>query len=205
MESRSKIVPDEHSQRQSSLRRLRRSASREPWSVAVSGARVTMDRNSSIAYDAREHRFVNTNSASDQAARCSPVAANGDRRPSAPPNRCVRVTGRRSLRMRARLLHPATRARTSMPASRTMGLRLRRRASTGGLGRSGGSSGGSVFQPRRVHRHRQASTAAPRCARRLALPESSGGTLRTRRPPLTDMSDLWAKFPISRGAGPQDS
>jgi len=136
---------------------------------------VTMDRNSSIAYDAREHRFVNTNSAPSQAlANSAAHTQNGavaaDRAigkssiavaPSGSQN--MRVTGGAAVPNARASAAPAP-ARTSIPASRaTMPPPAARSTAMGGA-RTGSAGGGSVSQGSSRASSAPASTAAPRAS-----------------------------------------
>jgi hypothetical protein len=135
---------------------------------------VTMDRNSSIAYDAHEHRFVNTNAASRQAAAANsaPRLANGGA-PAAQTN-SMRVTG--GTPPNARTSVTPGPARNSVPASRTMAAPPSPRST--GMGRTGSSGGGSVFQPSSSSRSSSAPAStggAPRASSAGSSGSNSGG------------------------------
>jgi len=147
---------------------------------------VTMDRNSSIAYDAREHRFVNTNSAPSQAlANSAAHTQNGavaaDRAigkssiavaPSGSQN--MRVTGGAAVPNARASAAPAP-ARTSIPASRATMPPPAARSTTMGGTRTGSAGGGSVSQGSSRASSAPASTAAPRASAPSSSGSSSGG------------------------------
>jgi len=128
---------------------------------------VNLDHNSSIAYDAREHRFVNTNSTSAAHGQ-NDVAANGGTNAKTgvaveqPGPRTMRVTGGVPESTRA----SAPPARTSIP-SRAMAPPPSPRSVASGRGAYSGGGGGSTFQP--SHASSGASAGA-------APHASSGGT-----------------------------
>jgi hypothetical protein len=131
---------------------------------------VTLDRNSSIAYDAREHRFVNTNSTVTRTQEG--VVANETRGKTGPS--AVRVTGdaavpgaRASATTGARTSVPATRAMVPPPAPRS--------AESGRSGWSGGGFGPSS----RSASSSAASTSAPHAA---SAASSSAGSSSGARP-----------------------
>jgi hypothetical protein len=140
----------------------------------LGGRVVTMDRNSAIAYDAREHRFVNTNSGSNQAAAANsaqPATGKSAGGVVPPSNNSVRVSGGTPPNARSSTA-PAS-ARNSLPASRTMASPPAPRST--GVGRTG-SGGGSVYQPSSSSRSSApASTAAPRASSGGSSNASSGG------------------------------
>jgi hypothetical protein len=135
---------------------------------------VALDRNSSIAYDAREHRFVNTNSAPTlpQGAVAAPgtTAKTGVAVEPASP-RTMRVASGVPDGPRA----SASPARTFAP-SRAVAPPPSPRSTASGRGESGGG-GGSVFQGSRA-----SSPAAPSSASHASSGGSSGGSSSGGRP-----------------------
>jgi hypothetical protein len=145
---------------------------------------VTLDRSSSIAYDPKERRFVNTNSGAQTPAAGANSAAHmqnsvvaADRKsgtavvPSASNN--MRVTGGAPVpNARASASAPA---RSSVPASRSAMQPPAAPRSTA-AGRTGSSGGGSVFQPSsRASSGSAASSSAPRASSSGSTGSSSGG------------------------------
>ena len=135
----------------------------------LGGRVVTLDRGSSIAYDAREHRFVNTNSAPPQALAATDrvIARTGSAGAPSSTN-ATRVTGnasvpnaRTSTAPVARSI-PAPRAAVPPPASRSSTMAGSRTTSSGSSSASQGSSRTSSAPT---------STAAPRAS----SGSSSGG------------------------------
>jgi hypothetical protein len=131
---------------------------------------VTLDGNSSIAYDAREHRFVNTNSAPTRTQEgVVATETSGKTGTSA-----VRVTGG-AVVPSARASSTTTAARTSVPASRAMVPPPAPRSAESG--RSGWSSG---FEPSsRSASSSATSTSAPHSA---TAASSSAGSSSGARP-----------------------
>ena len=131
---------------------------------------VTLDRNSSIAYDAREHRFVNNNSAPTRTQEG--VVATETREKTG--TSAVRVTGDVVV-PGARTSSTTAPARTSVPASRAMVPPPAPRSAESG--RSGWSGG---FGPSsRSASSSAASTSAPHSA---AAASSSAGSSSGARP-----------------------
>jgi len=128
---------------------------------------VTLDRNSSIAYDAREHRFVNTNSAppsqavaADSAARAvAAERATGKDGIAVPPSTAAMRVGSGT----------SVPARTSVPAPRTMTPPPAPHSAE--YGRGGSSSGGfdassrSSSAPSSAAPHASSASSAPTGAR----------------------------------------
>ena len=132
---------------------------------------VTLDRNSSIAYDAREHRFVNTNSAVTRTQ--GGVVANETRARTGAS--AIRVTGD-AVVPGARASAPTAPARPSVPASRAMVPPAAPRSAESG--RSGWSGGG--FGPSsRSTSSSATSTSAPHSG---AAASSSAGSSSGARP-----------------------
>ena len=100
---------------------------------------VTMDRNSSIVYDAREHRFVNGASAA-QTTETKNAEKTDAKKEGLTSERAGQ--GRVETRTTANMRVPATNARAATPPSRAM-TPPPARASTGSYG-GGWSGGGSV-------------------------------------------------------------
>jgi hypothetical protein len=125
---------------------------------------VTLDRNSSIAYDAREHRFVNTNSAPTRTQEG--VVANETTGKTSTANR---VTGD-AIVPGARASTTTAPARTSVPASRAMVPPPAPRSAESG--RSGWSGGG--FGP--SSRSASSSAASTSGAHSAAAASSSAGS-----------------------------
>jgi hypothetical protein len=114
---------------------------------------VTLDRNSSIAYDAREHRFVNTNSAPTRTQEG--VVANETRGKTS--TSAARVTGD-AVVPGARASTMTAPARTSVPASRAMVPPPAPRSAESG--RSGWSGGGFGPSSRSASSSAASSSAA---------------------------------------------
>jgi hypothetical protein len=133
---------------------------------------VALDRNSSIVYDAREHRFVNTNSApirpQDAVAAAGATTKTGVAVAPASP-RTMRVAGGVPEGPRA----SAPTARTFAP-SRAVAPPPSPRSTASGRGESGG---GSVFQGSRA-----SSSAAPSSAAHASSGASSSGSSSGGRP-----------------------
>jgi hypothetical protein len=140
----------------------------------LGGRAVTMDRTSAIAYDAREHRFVNANGGLNQAAAANsaqPATRQSAGGVAAPSTNSTRVSGGPPPNARASTA-PAP-ARNSLPASRTMASPPAPRST--GTGRAG-SGGGSVYQPSSSSRSSApAASAAPRASSGGSSSASSGG------------------------------
>jgi hypothetical protein len=124
---------------------------------------VTLDRNSSIAYDAREHRFVNTNSAPTRTQEG--VVATETREKTV--TSAVRGTGD-AVVPGARASTTTAPARTSVPASRAMVPPPSPRSAESG--RSGWSGGG--FGPS----SRSASSSAASSSAAHSGPTASAGS-----------------------------
>ena len=150
-----------------------------------SGNRViTVDRNSSIVYDAREHRFVNTNSAPASAAKsaeertgsqASATTTQGRERAQAPATQTIAGASRggvsttvRSATPPSRSATPPARVMTPPPASRSEARGGFSAASSGrsDSGRSGTSSPSWSHAP---------SASAPASAPHTSAPAASGG------------------------------
>jgi len=114
---------------------------------------VTLDRNSSIAYDGREHRFVNTNSAPTRTQEG--VVANETRGKTS--TSAARVTGD-AVVPGARASTMTAPARTSVPASRAMVPPPAPRSAESG--RSGWSGGGFGPSSRSASSSAASSSAA---------------------------------------------
>ena len=133
---------------------------------------VTLDRNSSIAYDAREHRFVNTNSAVVTRAQEGVVATETKEKTGAS---AARGTGDAFV-PGARVSATTAPARTSVPASRAMIPPPAPRSAESG--RSGWSGGG--FGP--SSRSASSSAASTSAAHSGTAASSSAGSSSGGRP-----------------------
>ncbi len=135
---------------------------------------VALDRNSSIAYDAREHRFVNTNSAPTRPQGA--VAAAGT---TAKTGVAVEPASPRTMRVASGVPNgpsaSAPVARTFAP-SRAVAPPPSPRSTASGRGESGGG-GGSVFQGSRA-----SSSAVPSSASHASSGGSSGASSSGGRP-----------------------
>jgi hypothetical protein len=138
------------------------------------GRVATMDRNSGIAYDAREHRFVNANGGSHQGAAANaaqPATGKSAGGVVAPTTDSVRATG--GIPVNARASTAPAPVRDSLP-SRTM-VSPPAPHSTG-MGRTG-SGGGSVYQSSSSSRSSApASTAASHASSGGSSSASSGSS-----------------------------
>jgi hypothetical protein len=137
---------------------------------------ITMDRNSSIAYDAREHRFVNTNSAPQtERAQNSVVATEPTGRTgiAAVPTGATAATAVPN----ARVATPSAPMRSTVPASRAMTPPAAPRGTE--TGRSGWSGGSGNFPSSRSSSSSATSTAAPHSA---PAASSSAGSSSGARP-----------------------
>ena len=135
---------------------------------------VALDRNSSIAYDAREHRFVNTNSAPTRPQGAAAAAGT-----TAKTGVAVEPASPRTMRVASGVPNgpsaSAPVARTFAP-SRAVAPPPSPRSTASGRGESGGG-GGSVFQGSRA-----SSSAAPSSASHASSGGSSGASSSGGRP-----------------------
>ena len=159
----------------------------------ANGRAITVDRNSSIAYDAREHRFVNTNPAPSTTVAPNPTTAKTADARVAQQSAAVSseraamqstgATTRTDTAPSARGAAPPTAARSSTPPApaRTMTTPAAPRPSGGrsdfpnsgsgrydGAGRSGGAASGGSARP--------SPSPAPRAPSAPSAPRASGGS-----------------------------
>jgi FecR protein len=142
---------------------------------------ITMYRNSSIAYDAREHRFVNTNSAPQtERAQNSVVATEPTGRTgiaAVPTGASATGATAATVVPNARVATPSAPMRTTVPASRAMTPPAAPRGTE--TGRSGWSGGSGNFPSSRSSSSSATSTAAPHSA---PAASSSAGSSSGGRP-----------------------
>jgi hypothetical protein len=136
---------------------------------SLGGRVVTLDRGSSIAYDAREHRFVNTNSAPPQAPAATDRAIAKTGSAVAPSStNATRVTGNASVPNARTSTAPVAR---NIPAPRAAMPPPAARSTTMGGSRTGSSGSSSASQGSSRTSSAPTSTAAPRAS----SGSSSGG------------------------------